>query len=352
MDQVPFGELRTKEVTELSSRSSTYDLMTVPDYWLAQYVSAGWLQPITEYRENTSLNDPEANLDDIPDEFLEANVVDGELYALPWKFNTAVLAYRTDVFDSAPQTYEDWLAGVPRAEEQGMVNVGLSLGPENAPELFLNLVVANGGEFLTEDNSAAAFNSPEGAEALEFLVELSKNSADGAVNRAWDESAQLMAQGVTASDYLISSVTNVAASGEAEGKVGFAPLVPAETSSAFMNTWGLLVPSGSANPEAAYMLMQYLVSEDIVRTMAEGGAGSVVPVREALLTDAELNEQNPAFEALREVASNASLWPQIDTLDAARQAIASPVQRAVLGQLSVEEALAQAETGVNEALNP
>jgi multiple sugar transport system substrate-binding protein len=228
--------------------------------------------------------------------------------------------------------------------------VGGSLGAANAPEYFLDLVVANGGAFLNEDGTEAAFNSPEGEEALEFLVELMSHSADGQVNRAWDESAQLMANGVTASDIVLSSVASTAASGAAEGKVAFTPLVPSDTTSSFMNTWGLLVPKASQNPEGAFLLMQFLLNKENVKGMAEGGGGSVVPARTSLLD--ELATTFPSFEAQKVAAENGTFWPKITTLDAARTAVATFVQQAVLGSLSVSEALDQAEDAVNAALNP
>jgi len=350
MDEVPFGNLRTKEVTELSSGLSTYDLMATPDYWLAEYASADWLRPLDDLMTGTATADPDFDLEDITPRLIEANQVDGSTYALPWKFNTGVIAYRTDVFDEAPQTYEDWLAAADAAEAAGMSLIGGSLGAANAPEYFLDFVVANGGEFLNKDNTEAAFNSPEGKEALEFLVEIMGYSADGQVNRAWDESAQLMANGVTASDIVLSSVASTAASGAAEGKVAFTPLVPAATTSSFMNTWGLLIPKASQNPEGAFLLMQFLLNKENVKGMAEGGGGSVVPARQSLLD--ELSATFPSFEAQKTAAENGTFWPKITTLDAARTAVAPFVQQAVLGQLSVSDALAQAEDAVNAAINP
>ena len=350
MDQIPFSNLRTKEVTELSSGSTTYDLMATPDYWLAEYSSAGWLRALDDLMKNPATANPEFDLNDINDRLIEANVVDDKTYALPWKFNTAVLAYRTDVLPEAPTTYDDWLASADAADAAGMNLVGLSLGSANAPELFLDLVVANGGEFLNDDSTEAAFNSPEGKKALQFLVDLAGQSADGAVNRAWDESAQLMASGVTASDIVLSSVASTADTGSAEGKVAYAPIVPTDTTSSFMNTWGLMIPASSQHPEAAYLLMQYLLSKDSVAKMAEGGGGSVVPARDSLLN--ELTATFPSFTAQKTAAENGSLWPKITTLDAARTAIATPIQNAVLGTTSVDDALDEAEKAVNAALNP
>lgn len=348
MEQVPFSNLRTKQVTELSTGTATYDLMAVPDYWLAEYAGAEWVRDLDPLMDGTATSQPDFDLEDINPRLLEANQVDGAQFALPWKFNTGLIAYRTDVFDAAPTTYEDWLAGAPAAEAAGLDLVGLSLGAASVSELYLGLLNSQGGSFLTEDDSAAAFNSPEGLEALEFLVELAGHSASGAINRAWDESAQLLAGGVTASDILLSSVAATANTGAAEGKVGYTQIVPAETSSALVNTWGLMIPSASANPEAAYQLLQFLLSTDSVRTMAEGGGGSVVPARDSLLT--ELTSTFPSFEAQQAAAGTASFSPQIPALDAVRKALAAPLQEAILGDIDPAEALAKAEEAVNAEL--
>lgn len=348
MDEVPFANLRTKEVTELSTGLSTYDLMATPDYWLPEYTSASWVRALDDLIASPATLDPDFDIADISERLIGANVIEGATYALPWKFNTAVLAYRTDVFPEAPTDHATWLAGASAAQAAGLNLVGMSLGAANAPEFFLDLVIANGGSFLNEDATKAAFNTPEGLEAMEFLVELAGHSADGAVNRAWDESAQLMASGVTASEVVLSSVASNANTGQAEGKVGYAPLPPTATTATFMNTWGLLIPQSSQNPEAAFLLMQYLLSRDAVLQMAEGGGGSVVPARVSLLD--ELAGTFPSFPAQKTAAENGVIWPRTTKLDAARTALSTFVQEAALGTKTPAEALAAGEQAVNDAL--
>lgn len=349
MDQVPFSNLRTKEVTELSAASANYDLMSTTDYWLTEYAEAGWLEPLDDLIQGGTTADPEFDLKDIDESFLAANRVGDQTYALPWKFNTAVLAYRTDVFASAPKTFEEWIGAKDAAQAAGKDLVGLSLSTANAPELYLDFLVSNGGSFLNEDNAKAAFNSETGRKSLEQLVTLAKNSAAGAVNRAWEESAELMGAGATASEVVLSSGATKAGAGAAAGKVAYTPLVPEATSSNYISTWGLLMPKGSQHKEAAFLLMQYLLSKDVVAQMAEAGGGGVVPARTSILD--KLTAKYPSFAAQKASVANAKAWPKITTLDAARTAMAEPLQNAVLGKASVEEALSKAEEAVNKALS-
>lgn len=348
MDNVPFSNLRTKEVTELSASSSTYDLMSTTDYWLTEYANAGWLEPLDDLIQGGTTADPEFDISDIDESFLTANEVNDQAYALPWKFNTAVLAYRTDVFPTAPKTFDEWIGAKDAAKAAGKDLVGLSLSTANAPELYLDFLVSNGGSFLNDDNTKAAFNSDAGRKSLEQLVSLSKNAAAGAVNRSWEESAELMGAGATASEVVLSSGATKAGSGAASGQVAYTPLVPAATSSNYISTWGLLMPKGSQHKEAAFLLMQYLLSKDVVTQMAEAGGGGVVPARTSVLD--KLTAKYPSFAAQKASVANAKSWPKITTLDAARTAMAEPLQNAVLGTATVEEALSKAEEAVNKAL--
>ncbi|MFY1637408.1 ABC transporter substrate-binding protein [Solwaraspora sp. WMMB335] len=352
MDTVPYSDLHNKQVLELSGGGS-YDVTAVPDFWLGEYQAAGWLAPLDDYLADDELYDPDFDIDGIPEPLLEANRVDGQLLALPWKFNTLIMFYRSDLIEQPPADWDGWLAAAEAASGDGVSGVGLSLAPASFTEVFMDLVVLNGGQVFTDDNSAAAFNSPEGVEALEFLRELTGVSPQGYLNRTYDDNAALMAQGATATDLLVPFQASVVEGEDSQvaGDIGYATLPPASAggqSTGKLNTWALAVTAGSANPEAAYLLAQYLMSPDLVEWMTTSAEGAIVPARSALLTS--LQEQYPSFATAEQAAQTAWSYPKLPNISSIENLIATELQRVLAEGSDAQAGLDAAATAVDREL--
>jgi ABC-type glycerol-3-phosphate transport system substrate-binding protein len=350
MDAVPYTDLHDKMVTAMASHSSAFDLMSTTDYWLQQFVSAGWLDTLSPYVKDGKITNPAYKLGDIIPKVLDSNVINGQLYALPWKFNADLLVYRKDMM-SAPKTDAEWLKDAQNAKSKGLKGVGLSLSTADIPEIFLDLTLADGGKFMNSKKTAVAFDSPQGRKALTFLVDLSRTAPSGATDREWPNSADLLAEGVTESDIISGSSIASAATGKAKGKIGYAalPTVPGGTPGV-MNAWSLMIPKGSKHPQAAWMLAEYLASPIVTKAMALAGDGETVPARKSLLTNPALDARFPNFRALEAVGERASLWPKLTTLSAIELAMAAPLQDAVLGAKPVAAALKNAATAADRAM--
>lgn len=353
MDTVPYSDLHNKQVLELSGGAGSYDVTAVPDFWLGEYQAAGWLQPLDDYLADEDLYDQDFDIDGIPEPLLEANRVDGQLLALPWKFNTLIMFYRSDLIEQPPADWDGWLAAAEAASGDGVSGVGLSLAPASFTELFMDLVVLNGGQFLNDEGTEAAFNSPEGVEALEFLRELTGVAPQGYLNRTYDDNAALMAQGATATDLLVPFQASVVEGTDSQvsGDIGYATLPPAAAggeSTSKLNTWALAVTEGSSNPEAAYLLVQYLMSPDLVEWMTTSAEGAIVPARAALLT--ELQEQYPSFATAEQAAQTAWSYPKLPNISSIENLIATELQGTLAGGGDAQAGLNAAAEAVNREL--
>ena len=123
---------------------------------------------------------------DIKDKFIEstwkAGMYKEQVYALPFDANTIAFFYNKDILDKAgkepPKTYEE------------IIEVGKAIEALNLPDTYAYTVPVtsgtsgwlafqwnfwlwrNGGEVLNEDWTKAVYNSPEGVEALQKVVDL------------------------------------------------------------------------------------------------------------------------------------------------------------------------------------
>lgn len=353
LDLVPYADMHNKLVVEFAAGSSTYDLTTVPDFWLAEFNQGNWLKQLDPYTTDAKFGPEAFNLKDIPDSLLASNRIDNKLLAIPWKFNTLTLFYRSDLIAEPPKTWDDWKKMAAEQTKNGVYGVGLSLGATTATEEFLDFLYSNNGKLLNEDNKTSAFNSPEGVEALEFMLSMIPYAAPGSVSRHYDDSAAIMAQGKIAMDMLIPYHMNTLqdpAKSSVIDKIKTAPFPSKQKSSTKVNTWALAVPAASKNPEAAYLLIQYLLNPQALKKMVTDLKGGIVPGRTSVLNDSTIRSTYPQFVVADTAAKTGFSYPPLPQVSIIEQSLAKNIQRAVNKEISAKAALDASAAEINEQL--
>lgn len=353
IELVPYADMHNKLVVEFAAGSSTYDLTTVPDFWLAEFGQGNWLKPLDAYVADPKFGPEAFNLKDIPESLLNSNKINSKLLAVPWKFNTLTLFYRTDLIQEPPKTWEEWKKIATEQTKNGVYGVGLSLGATTAAEEFLDFLYSNNGRLLADDNKTALFNSPEGVEALEFMISLMPFAAPGTTSRHYDDSAAIMGQGKIAMEMLIPYHMNTLQNPQKSTVVDKIKTVrfPAkQKSSTKVNTWALAIPAASKNAEAAYLLIQYLLSPQNLKKMVTDLNGGIVPSRNSSLTDSSIRASYPQFVVAAEAARDGFTYPPIPQISIIEQSLAKNIQRAINKEVSAKAALDAAANEINEQL--
>ena len=194
--------------------------------------------------------------------------VEGNVYYIPYNLDTMVMYYRPGSFEAAgleaPTTWE----AVEAAAEAGLLG-GWSWG--NTSWLgFQGVLKQAGGDWYTEDCSAAAIDSEEGLTALEFYTALYEDFGFPAEQVS-------VADGFAAGtlDYAFSGeweATGInVAHPELEGTWTVAPLPAGPTGSfnAFIGGKGMGIFSYSQNVDAAFEFMMYLSTTEAQTMLTE-----------------------------------------------------------------------------------
>lgn len=141
-----------------------------PDY-IAQYGAMGALEPMQD-RLDTAV------VENLRQSAVDGSSYDGFLYGLPVLQGASVNMWNRTILgqlgiEEPPTTWNELLALAPDIKEAGHFVTEYS-GHLESPmlESFYPYLWQAGGEVLTEDQSAAAFNSPEGVTALEHIKSL------------------------------------------------------------------------------------------------------------------------------------------------------------------------------------
>jgi len=146
------------------------------------------------------------DIDDFLPAVWDSSKIDGKLYGVPTRAESNVFYYNKTMFDEANVAYpsEDWtwedmleMAGkitVP-GEKYGL-GIAVSLSDEaNVTASFAPILWSFGGDFLNQDNTEAAINSPEAVKAITFFAELytkEKVVPEGSLNFALTKDVQPM----------------------------------------------------------------------------------------------------------------------------------------------------------------
>lgn len=354
IEQIAYSEMKNKMMLDISSPGGAYDMVATTEYWLSEFSEGNWLADMNQFINDPALCDESFDIDDIAQSVLDANTVDGKLLAMPWKFNGQLLAYRSDLIDTPPTTWDEYLELAKQFTDGNMVGVSLALSPNSIMDVYLNMLYQAGGSFLSDDNKTCNLDSAEAKEALDFLIELNKYTTSGATNNQWPEASAVFQQGNAAMYPTITSQLNNLIDPEKSTVsecVGYAEL-PGQV--ACLTTWGVGITSNCKTPEAAWLFIEYMLNPENTKELVIGTSGADIPVRSSLLLDDELNSSYESFKYMNDIVSapgHTWAYPKTTCTTAIMEALAVHVQNALLGSESADDALANAKADIEKLLN-
>jgi multiple sugar transport system substrate-binding protein len=345
VEVLPWADRNTKLTTALAAGAGP-DVAYLNADFVPQHAGDGNLEPVDDV------------IADEIDDFLENSrnnlSLDGTLYAVPMLGSVTTMLYNTAVFEQAgvteyPTTWEELLAIGPQIKESGNFLTSYAGSLESTLNLsYFPLLWQAGGEVVSEDGTKAAFNSPEGLEALNFVVKLFEEGYtdldEGTTNPPPD--AGLVLEGRVA--VLLNGAQNDAvrlneAWGEGVLKVG-APLKnKVQTSYGTTAGWGIF--KGSENVDAAKAWVKYVTSpEPMAKVLTSGGFMAPRASLSGLYDDDPIVSQFAEYLPL--------MHGDVRHRDARAiiSAVGPYIQAAFLGDQSAEDALAEAESDVNRLL--
>lgn len=224
--------------------------------------------------------------DDIYPSLLAAFTANETAYCVPKDFSTLALFYNTDVFDAAgveyptsEWTWDDMTAAAAAIAENVEGVTGVSVAADR--DRWLGFLFGNGASIFDEEGNVV-INSPEAVAALEFYTNFAINGT-GAVpsdleSSGWNGEAfgrglaGMTIEGNWAIGFLQSDYP------ELNWAVAELPLSPNGTRGTLTFTECWAVGANSANPEAAWALVNALTGVEGAATVATAGFG-VMPAR-------------------------------------------------------------------------
>lgn len=342
---LPYADYGTALQTDLAAGTAS-DVFDIEYANYAQYQANGVLAEL-----------PVANPDAYRPSLLEAYQTDGTQYALPSSFSTVVLYYNADLFDAAGLEYptSDWTWADEQAAAVKLTDAAAGVWGDHQPVSFYEFyktLAQNGGDFLNEDGTKVAFNSPEGIEAAQWLVgksgtvmptiEQGQGTPDFDTNLFKDGKLAMLHTGI----WVFGAVADVPFGWD----IAVEPGNTQQASAVFSNAVG--VSSASKHQDAAAKFAEFLTSSDVmVQTRLDAG-WELPPISDEAALATYLEKDAPANrQAVFDSLDGIALPPVVAEGQQEMQDIMTEeLVEAQSGRKTVEEALASAEERINAVI--
>ena len=293
VDALQYLKLRDRQLLEMSKPEGEYDVVSWVVMWKGEYVSKGLLTPLSQFFTSGALVDPQYDIDDIANAYLQNGGVvggkkgylpgrSGALYGVPFGAETSILGYRSDILEEhgiePPTTYDELAAAMTTLHEAGVPGLTSrgQTGHQVTAAWLLHLAPMGGKIF--DDDWNPVINSPEAVKAAEFMRHTVKTGPTGIGTFGFGEMVNTFLQG-DAAFYLDSlkfaSMSRNPNLSKVDGKVGFG-LHPTDVRcGSETGGFAIGIPANSQNQEAAFLLIQYLTSKAGDQRMVELGGDPV-----------------------------------------------------------------------------
>jgi len=167
VQQIPWTAAHEKLLTAFVGRA-TPDLAQLGNTWVSEFHALGALAPLDERVAASRTVDPEDHFAGIWD----TNVIDSELYGVPWYVDTRLLFYRSDLVGAPPATWAEWRAAMAAVVQRGGAGTYGVLLPVNEWAQPIALGLQAGSPLLRDGDTRGAFAEPEFRRAFAFYVGL------------------------------------------------------------------------------------------------------------------------------------------------------------------------------------
>ncbi len=264
---ISYGEYESK-LRLLDDIDEVPDIFQIYSPWGVSYVKRNMVASVPEDIKN-----------DIRENYFSTAgvTIDNDIWGVPGEINDFSLIYNKEIFKEAgivdangearaPRTWSEFAEAARKTTKKDAAGnitqygIAFTKGMDWAVvDPFLSLLFSNGGAYLSEDNSQAAFNSEEGVEVLNGIKELFDNGYTDESSNVWDFS-----EGKVAMAFIAPWTEGVFQEQMGERfntEVGVAPVPYFEKPGSLQYSWFLGVMDKSRNKEAAWDFLRWFTRD-------------------------------------------------------------------------------------------
>ncbi|APC49452.1 extracellular solute-binding protein [Virgibacillus halodenitrificans] len=295
----------------------------------------------------------------------EANQINGTTFAIPWYLSTEVSLNNKAIYEEAgldpekdiPVTYEDAKKVAKTVkEETGKYGYFPSLDLS----LVLQHMVKMGADLTNEDGTKAAFNTDAGLKAFEYFTELYQDDLIPREALTGDQRSTIdMYQAGQVATFMGSQFISQIKENAPDIYENTLPStgITGESGKKTISVQNIVVPEQTESKEAAVKFALFLTNAE--NQLEFSKLTPILPSAVEALEDPYFTEAGEDAEPVDLVRIQSAaqldeselLIKPMDNYDELRQAMYDAISEAMLGNMSPQEALDQAEAAWNEILS-
>lgn len=351
VQQLPLNAAHQKLLTAIAGDTAP-DMAQLGNTWLPEMVELHALVPLRQYVA--------ASTTVVPADYFASiwatNVIDGQLYGIPWYVDTRLLFYRSDLlrragFDAPPRDWAEWRRMLAALSHPARKIYGILL-PTNEYEPLLSLALEQPDPLLRDGGRYGNFESPGFERALRFYLDTFRLHqapvvTDVEVGNPWEE----FGRGVYA--FYLSGPWNIGEfrrrlPASEQGDWSTVPLPgPDGPGAGLAGGASLVVFRASRHRRAAWALIAYLSQPQVQRRFYQL-TGDLPPRRSSW--DSPLLRDDPQVRAFREQLERVKPTPKVPEWERIAVMMQQVAARAVAGELTVAQAAAEMDRQADRIL--
>jgi multiple sugar transport system substrate-binding protein len=286
-DLVAEADYFTKLNTELAGGTGAHDVFMTGAYFIWQYGPPGWMEDLNPWIKNTSATSAEYDFEDIYEGLRTSTRWDfkpgsplgtGGQWAIPWGFETNVIAYNKRLFDQRgvkpAETFDDLIQLATDLTDRGKNQYGIAFrGSKSWASIhpgFMTQFSREGGKDYTAEGGklVSAMNSPQAVAFTEKWVQLAKASGPTSwTTYEYPDCTRDLGNGNAAMVYDADSATypkNKPGQSKEAGNLAWHPGPAGPDGSYATNlwTWSLAMNSASKQKLAAWLFIQWATGKE------------------------------------------------------------------------------------------
>ena len=345
-----YDEEIVKTNAAFAAKSDEYDVIQADYIFVKGYAKAGHLEPLDNWISAEELDD---YFSDVPESVKEMYDWEGRPVGMGTIGNSQKFVYNKAALEAnglaVPTTWDELLSAaetIKAAGDQGGFTAGLERLVK-ATGVWLPIFIANGGEVFDE-TMHPQLNSQAGYDALNMLLALVETMPPGGAAFTEGDEIKSIATGTATLDpvaWVPDGFTTATPEIQAQLEFGVQP-AGSVRAAPVMGGLGLVVSAYSKNKADAARYVAWFNSKAVQSDLIVANGGQ--PVRNSAW-EANAGAQ-PWFDAQAGNLAVAWVRPQIPEWSQVDAAIGTAMSQALAGELTVEQALDQAQQQVDQIM--
>lgn len=316
IEVLPLEQVLQKMTLDIASQLGTYDLYYIDQSWAA-FTAEDVFDPREQIANKPDLAMPDYNIDDFLPPLVDGVARYGDrMVGVPYDIPIFIMMYRKDIYEKmgfkAPTTLEEYYEQAKAITDEMGPDLYGATGQMKSGHYSLECdwtawLWGHGGSIFDADGKFTGHDE-RGLEAMDYWTKLHKTMPPGVSGWTWDGEGQSVAQGVAATmmswGEFFPSFDDPAAS-KVSGLMEAVRLPKPKHTLRTVEETGygeipgighqggssLAVSKNSANPDAAWIFMQWATCYDtqVLITALGGGTG---PTRESVYDDPRIVANN------------------------------------------------------------